>query len=1024
MPDVSLIADHAASPSNIQHRRDRMRLLSPTPDDALWLPAVGQAQDFWRTLCIRYLNQQNPAYSQAEQCLANLADAVQKSTQPTRGQPSLTRKTSKNLALLPVFNRSLTHEQWAMLAFAQALRALLEQPSLDTRGKKSRSLEGEFMLRNVFARAFEGFKAQLAAGFLPSGPSEPASDDDWAQAQHQANQWLQHPEFLNETGWHQPEYFVRTLVEFIVAYSGLFEEVESDEPDDDDEDDEIDEEQETDNEGLLKNSDETTQDATGKKQPSDVATKTIRLSTQGRALLHGGIAAPRAMPDNHPMLVPPQPWRYSQRGGRLVGAAHLCKSKALNAPAADMLQLIERSDMPIVFQALNQLQNTAWRINQQVLRTSQAIYYGDVEKNGFSPAIVELRNKAEEKPRTAKGHWPARAGSNEWLQKTRLARNTSHWHSGLGDLEGRSAFYYPYQLDYRGRIYPQAGWLSPQGDDLAKGLLEFANGKPIPHEDTEARRFLAIYGAQLAANTGIKTPTLDAYAQWSCDHSQDIMASAADPLRNTWWLEHSKSGTRWQMLAFCCAWSDMQQGKPVHLPVQVDGSCNGLQHMAALLRDKEMAQYTNLLLGSGEKQDLYTWILQGVRQNMECIEQDDTREDQPLAAWICAYGQNALSRDIAKKVVITFSYGSTNYKKKIYEYLQEVDTDPIGTTLSATNWLVAIEKSKKKGYKFPNATGIYGWDKEKSESKTKEADGKKLSSQELQECFAGSEAQQPLPAELQQKIQHFMRDRLASFLADCFKKVMEERLKNAVTLQSTLQKWSVDVAKKTGLPPVWVTPVGYPVMQLKKYKGKGKVKRTILDLTAFGELCKNLPDNMPIFIDLKGKDGRRQIPREQLPFFLGSPETQKTAFPPNFIHSLDAAHLMLTLNRCRQLGIEDFVAVHDSFGTHACDVAKLGRALRDSFMHLHRRPLLAQYHAWLQHLCDFASQPESPPPWQQTDYSDIQAAVLGLTRHYWLAVREKQPDSACASKLESPPDLLPQDKFDVDAIGKSSYIFF
>lgn len=383
MPDVSPIADHAASPSNIQHRRDRMRLLSPTPDDALWLPAVGQAQDFWRTLCIRYLNQQNPAYSQAEQCLANLADAVQKSTQPTRGQPSLTRKTSKNLALLPVFNRSLTHEQWAMLAFAQALRALLEQPSLDTRGKKSRSLEGEFMLRNVFARAFEGFKAQLAAGFLPSGPSEPASDDDWAQAQHQANQWLQHPEFLNETGWHQPEYFVRTLVEFIVAYSGLFEEVESDEPDDDDEDDEIDEEQETDNEGLLKNSDETTQDATGKKQPSDVATKTIRLSTQGRALLHGGIAAPRAMPDNHPMLVPPQPWRYSQRGGRLVGAAHLCKSKALNAPAADMLQLIERSDMPIVFQALNQLQNTAWRINQQVLRTSQAIYYGDVEKMAF-----------------------------------------------------------------------------------------------------------------------------------------------------------------------------------------------------------------------------------------------------------------------------------------------------------------------------------------------------------------------------------------------------------------------------------------------------------------------------------------------------------------------------------------------------------------------------------------------------------------------------------------------------------------
>jgi len=914
-----------------------------------------------------------------------------------------------------------------MLALAQALRALLEQASLDTRGKISRRTEGEFMLRDVFARAFEGFKAQLAAGFLPSERGDAASEADWVRAQRQASQWLQHPEFFNKTGWHQPEYVIRTLVEFIVAYSGLFEEVRSDEHDGDDEDggNDLDEEQETGSEDALGNGDETAQEAAGNKQQRDaVATKTIRLSMQGRALLRSDIAAPRAMPGNHPMLVPPQPWQYRQRGGRLVTAAHLCKSRALNAPAADMLQLMERSDMPIVFQALNQLQNTAWRINQQVLRTSQAIY-GDAEKNGLPRAILDLRKKAEEKPR-----------SNEWLQKTRLARDTSHWHSGLGDLEGRGAFYYPYQLDYRGRIYPQAGWLSPQGDDLARGMLEFAHGRPIPIEDAEAQRFLAIYGAQLADTSDIKNPTLNAYAEWIRKHEEDIKASAKNPLQNTWWLEHSKSGTRWQMLAFCFAWADMKQGKPIHLPVPVDGSCNGLQHMAALLRDQEMAQYTNLL-GNGEKQDLYTWILQGVQQDIELIQQGETREDQPLAAWICAHGQNILSRDIAKKVVMTFSYGSTSYKDKIYEYLDEqftfswqtstpnaqADTESSRAVLNAATWLVALEQAKEKSYKFPHAVRIAGWDKEKSKSSTQANNGKRLNSQELQDCIAASSAQHPLPAELQEKIQRFMRDRLASFLTDLFQAVMQERLKNAVALQIALQKWSMATAKATGLPPVWVTPAGYPVMQLKEAKAKAKANRIILELTAFGELCKHLPD-IPPFIDLKGKEGRRQIPRAQTPFFLENFVTQKTAFPPNFIHSLDAAHLMLTINRCQQLGVEDFVAVHDSFGTHACDVAKLGRALRDSFMHLHRQPLLAQYHAWLQHLTDLASQPEGSPPRQPADCSDTQDAVLGLMRHYWLAFREQKQASDSAPQLQSPPELPQEAKFDIDDIGKSSYIFF
>ena len=45
---------------------------------------------------------------------------------------------------------------------------------------------------------------------------------------------------------------------------------------------------------------------------------------------------------------------------------------------------------------------------------------------------------------------------------------------------------------------------------------------------------------------------------------------------------------------------------------------------------------------------------------------------------------------------------------------------------------------------------------------------------------------------------------------------------------------------------------------------------------------------------------------------------------PNFIHSLDACHMRTAINQFRTKVEEfGFFAVHDSFGTHACDVEEM-----------------------------------------------------------------------------------------------------
>lgn len=57
---------------------------------------------------------------------------------------------------------------------------------------------------------------------------------------------------------------------------------------------------------------------------------------------------------------------------------------------------------------------------------------------------------------------------------------------------------------------------------------------------------------------------------------------------------------------------------------------------------------------------------------------------------------------------------------------------------------------------------------------------------------------------------------------------------------------------------------------------------------------------------------------------------QKNAFPPNFIHSLDSSHMMLTSLHCERAGIT-YVSVHDCFWTHPNTVEIMGKVIQNKF---------------------------------------------------------------------------------------------
>ena len=62
----------------------------------------------------------------------------------------------------------------------------------------------------------------------------------------------------------------------------------------------------------------------------------------------------------------------------------------------------------------------------------------------------------------------------------------------------------------------------------------------------------------------------------------------------------------------------------------------------------------------------------------------------------------------------------------------------------------------------------------------------------------------------------------------------------------------------------------------------------------------------------------------------------KAAVSPNIIHSMDSAHLLLTVLTAKENGVEDFFLIHDSFGTVPADTDTMYHSVRHSFVELYQ----------------------------------------------------------------------------------------
>uniref|UniRef100_A0A6M2DMP6 DNA-directed RNA polymerase n=1 Tax=Xenopsylla cheopis TaxID=163159 RepID=A0A6M2DMP6_XENCH len=543
-------------------------------------------------------------------------------------------------------------------------------------------------------------------------------------------------------------------------------------------------------------------------------------------------------PNTVPMLCPPVPWTSITSGGYLVARTDLVR---LPYYAVQQWQRMANTPLPELYpsiDSLNQLGAVPWKINTQVLDVILEVFNSggsdklDVPRPSTSlklPAIVNFEELSKQDK------------FNIYRQRLAVKRKQGEMYSlwcealyrlSLANHFRNKIFWLPHNMDFRGRVYPCPPHLNHLGSDLARSMLIFGMGKPL---GADGLNWLKIHCINL---TGLlKHDSINKRLNYANKILDDILDSADKPLTGKqWWAQ---SDEPWQTLATC-----MEIAKAIrspdpekyisHFPVHQDGSCNGLQHYAALGRDAAGAYSVNLM-PEDKPQDVYS----AVAKLVEKTRAKDAENNNKIAKILEGY----VKRKVIKQTVMTTVYGVTRFgaRLQIARQLKDIEDFPKDHIWTASSYLT---------------------------NKTFES---------LREMFTSTKE-------------------IQDWFTEC------ARLISAVCGQNV----------------EWVTPLGLPIVQ--PYHRSTKT----VDISN-----NKITDNAAL--DL---------------FERPNVMKQKNAFPPNFIHSLDSSHMMLTSLHCEHAGIT-FVSVHDCFWTHPCTIPVMNKVCREQFVALHSQPILEELSKYL-----------------------------------------------------------------------------
>ena len=410
-------------------------------------------------------------------------------------------------------------------------------------------------------------------------------------------------------------------------------------------------------------------------------------------LISGHASIEDLRPAYGPMVCPPVDWTTDHDGGFILLRNPLVKPVKYN--------VVPQGTNPEIREAVNILQRTPWFINRDIVAAVHYVY----NTLGGDRAGLPPRDRPP-MPTIAEGDdiknikLQRKIIWDEWYNEQSKRLSVLKTLNEASQLMAYEPVYFAWNMDFRGRMYPLADAISPQGADYQKAMITFANDEPVDSDEWLLINLANLYGEDKCS--------FEDRIKWAKDNMNMIRHTIKD-WRDTmhWWTEADKPFCFLAAVLDYKYWQDTGRSR---IPVCLDGSCNGIQHLSALGRDLVGAKATNLV-DAPKPNDIYSDVAAELKTMIKA-------SDSPLCQ---LFPESEITRKLVKRATMTTPYGVTrqgvrdqylsdghlsrlprDLQSEASSWLTDLTTASIGNVVKAAQevmaWLKTIaSEANKKG---------------------------------------------------------------------------------------------------------------------------------------------------------------------------------------------------------------------------------------------------------------------------------------------------------------------------------------
>jgi DNA-directed RNA polymerase len=334
-----------------------------------------------------------------------------------------------------------------------------------------------------------------------------------------------------------------------------------------------------------------------------------------------------------PMLCEPNDWTTDFKGGYLTNDLRKL-TRLIRTRIPRRCSLLQDSKALVM---LNLLQKVPYRINHRVLELANFCMEHRI-------TVGKFRAEEPTPPPPKPEPWET-ALEEDKLSYRRMRTEIEDQNSALAQKNYRTTealyvankykkdtFWIPWSFDFRGRVYPIPTSLSPQGTDFDKSLIYFEEEGPVNEW------WLAF---QVATTYGLDKAPMDERITWVNNNHEFLSQIANDPEGTI--SEWSDVEEPWCFIAAVLEYDQCVikgNKKTSGLPVSVDATCSGLQHLSALALDRTAAEMVNVV-PTDKPSDGYKIVAEKAKEILP------------------EHLHDHITRKVTKRTVMTTPYGVT-----------------------------------------------------------------------------------------------------------------------------------------------------------------------------------------------------------------------------------------------------------------------------------------------------------------------------------------------------------------------------